>query len=256
MKTIVLATALFALTGIAFAAIAQTPQTTQLENAGPNPNIVRWHEAEILYQTMKEKRARGSERFSIMVHPDKTRTLITHNDIFARNAVMNVVMRVSDTFRPIEAFTAYWNDGGFKGSGVFRIRGNQMTAEINGPSGHFTQSTYAPDAFSLLSHPLAFDGWHGGTYDKKVGGVQRIATLNIDAISKPQNPILATPMDQTWELKGIEEVTVPAGTFTTEHYRVNDFDVWVMGADRVLVKYQWPSLDREYLLTNYLTGPK
>ena len=63
-------------------------------------------------------------------------------------------------------------------------------------------------------------------------------------------------MDQTWELKGIEKVTVPAGTFTTEHYRVNDFDVWVMGADRVLVKYQWPSLDREYLLTNYLAGPK
>jgi len=246
-----------ALVGLFFAvsATAQDQSAAPKENVGANANITRWHEGEILYQTMKDKQWRGNERFTILVHPDQTRTLITHNDIFARNVIMNVVMRVSDTFRPIEAFTAYWNDGGFKGSGVFRVLGNQMTAEINGPSGHFTQSTYAPDRFSLLSHPLAFDGWHGGTYDKKRGGVQRIAMLNIDAISRPQNPILATPMDQSWELKGIESVVVPAGTFKSEHYRVNEFDVWVAGPDRVLVKYEWPSLDREYLLTSYRTGP-
>ena len=234
---------------------AQTPRSAP-ENQGSNANIVRWHEGEISYRSISDNRERGSETFTILVHPDQTRTLITHNDIFARNVVMNVVLRADKNFRPIEAYAAYWNDGGFKGAGIFRVEGDVMTVQIDGPSGAFSQRLNAPEKFSLLTHPLAFDGWHGGTYDKVRGGLQRIPMLNIDAISTPQNPILASPMEQTWEFKGTETIRVPAGTFETDHYRVNDFDVWVSGPDRILVKFDWKSIDREYLLSRYQFGPE
>ena len=248
---------LFVISCLAFLSVcgwANAQPAPESENTGANKNITRWSSGEILYQTAKDKTKRGSERWTILVHPDATRTLITYNDIFARNVIMNVVMRVSASFRPIEAYTAYWNDGGLKGAGTFRVTGNQMTAVIDGPSGHFTQQVFAPDRFSLLTHPLAPDGWHGGTYDKKIGGAQHIGMLNIDAISTPGQPVLASVFEQTWELLGEEKISVPAGTFPTEHYRANDFDVWVTGPDRVLVKYLWPQADREYLLVDYKTG--
>jgi hypothetical protein len=241
------------LSGISFA-LAQTPARAP-ETQGPNTNVVRWHEGEIAYRSISDHRARGSEQFTIFVHPDKTRTLIARNDIFARNVIMNVVLRADENFRPIEAYAAYWNDGGFKGSGVYRVQGDVLTAQFDGPSGRFTQLVRAPEKFSLLTHPLAFDGWHGGTYDRIRGGSQRIAMLNVDAISAPQNPNLVTPMEQTWELLGTDTVRVPAGQFETEHYRVNDFDVWVTGADRILVKFDWKSIDREYVLSRYRSGP-
>ncbi|MDX2143116.1 MAG: hypothetical protein SFV19_07155 [Rhodospirillaceae bacterium] len=248
---------IFALAGMLGQASAQTTSGQGApENTGANANIVRWARGEILYQTLADKRHRGQEQWQLFVHPDQTRTLITHNDIYARNAVMTAVIRVQADFYPIESYASYWNDGRFKGGGVFRVHDGILTADITGPTGQFQQTIAVDKArLSLLVHPLAPDGWHGGSYDKAKGGAQTIPMINIDAISTWDRPVLGSRLDQTWELKGTEQVTVPAGTFAAEHYRANDFDVWVTGPDRILVKYVWSAVDREYLLTRFETGP-
>jgi hypothetical protein len=253
MRLVLLAVALLAAARVE----AQTAASSMApENTGPNSNIVRWARGEIRYQTLSDKRPRGRERWQLFVHPDATRTLITHNDIFARNAVMTAVIRVRADFYPIETFAAYWNDGRYKGSGVFRVNEGVLTAEVDGPTGRFTQTMAVdPSRLSLLVHPLAPDGWHGGSYDKARGGPQTIPMINIDAISTWDRPVLGSRLDQTWEFTGEEKITVPAGTFATERYRANDFDIWVTGPDRVLVKYVWDAFDREYLLETYEARP-
>jgi hypothetical protein len=227
------------------------------ENTGPNRSIVRAAEGTILYRTIKDHRLRGRERWQLLVHPDGTRSLITHNDIAVRGVVMNAVVRVTANFYPIESMVAYWNNGRFKGSGLFRVEDGVLTADVVGPEGRLTQRLAVDrERLSILAHPLAIDGWHGGSYDRAKGGPQAIPVVNLDAIADGPRAVLASPFTQTWEFKGIERVAVPAGDFDAERYDVGDFQVWVTGPDRVLVKFSWPKFDNEYLLETLTTTDK
>ncbi len=231
-------------------------QAPAAENDGPNRNIVRHAEGTIRYQTFKEKRFRGTEHWQLLVHPDGSRTLITQNNIFARDVVMHAIVRVKADFYPVESYVAYWNAGLFKGSGLFRVADGQLTADILGPEGRLTQTMPVDrQRLSILVHPLAPDGWHGGSYDKAKGGAQVIPVVNLDAIASAPRMVLAAPFTQTWDFKGVEDVTVPAGTFAAERYDIGDFQVWTMGPDRTLIRFNWPKFDQEYVLESYQSGP-
>ncbi|MBM3512281.1 MAG: hypothetical protein FJX59_01045 [Alphaproteobacteria bacterium] len=247
-----LATTAFALlSGLAWS------QSLSAERTGPNKNIVRSAEGTILYRRLKDQSVRGHERWRLMVHPDGTRTLITHNDIFDRHVVMNAIIRVRADFYPVESMVAYWNDGRFKGTGLFRIADGFMYAEIVGPEGRMTQRLAVDrDRLSILTHPLAVDGWHGGSYDRAKGGAQAIPVINLDAIAEGPRPVFGSSFKQTWHLKGTEKITVPAGTFEAERYDVGDFQVWTMGPDRILVRFSWPKFGNEYVLETYSSNPK
>lgn len=246
-----------AMAGSVFFVAGAFGQSAPTEQTGPNKNIVRSAEGTILYRRLKDRSIRGRERWRLMVHPDGTRTLITHNDIFDRGVVMNAIIRVKDNFYPIESMAAYWNDGRFKGSGLFKVADGVMTADVIGPDGRMTQTLKVDrERLSILVHPLAVDGWHGGTYDRVKSGAQAIPVINLDAIAEGPRPVLASPFTQTWDFKGIEKITVPAGTFEAERYDVGDFQVWTMGPDRTLVRFAWPKFGNEYVLETYSTYPK
>ena len=48
-------------------------------------------------------------------------------------------------------------------------------------------------------------------------------------------------------------MTVPAGTFETEHYLLSNIEMWVSGEHRLLVKQAITDEDKEYVLTHLET---
>ena len=54
------------------------------------------------------------------------------------------------------------------------------------------------------------------------------------------------------EMLGAETIETPAGEFDTMRYRLaGSSDLWVTGADRILVRMVQERFDREYLLIDY-----
>jgi hypothetical protein len=239
--------------GIAAAAAAQNVAPAP-ENTGPNASIVRWASGQYVYRTIREQRARGTEDWHLDVHPDGTRTLVTFNDLFARNNQATVVLRVRADFRPIEAYTTYWNGGRYKGSALFRFDGNLLRGAVSGANGLIEQQLAVPENVSIATHPLAGDGWHTWYYDAARGGRQAGKLVNVDASADVSAGPVAKIQDSTWELVGREKITVPAGEFQVRHFTSGQSEIWVMDQDSMLVKFSWPSLDTEYLLASYRSG--
>jgi hypothetical protein len=72
----------------------------------------------------------------------------------------------------------------------------------------------------------------------------------------PETPLLGQIQPQSFVYKGEEEVTVPAGTFATQHVVMDGHsDIWFTGPDRMLVRYVWTAIDRDYVLKRLQTGP-
>ena len=74
-------------------------------------------------------------------------------------------------------------------------------------------------------------------------------------------PMLST-MSYGVEELGVEDVVVPAGTFTCHHYRYvfddghPDEHVWYTGDDLILVKIRWDLLRTTYVLTELKGDPR
>ena len=59
-------------------------------------------------------------------------------------------------------------------------------------------------------------------------------------------------MSYSMEYLGNVRVTVPAGEFDTEHYRIEDVvDIYLFGPDSLVAKFVFESIDREHVLVEY-----
>jgi hypothetical protein len=231
---------------------AQTPPRSTPDNTGPNAAIERLSRGEYAYRTLKEGRARGSERFELLAHPDGTRTLLMWNDLYARNGQIHAVLRVDRAFRPIETKYEFWSDGKFKGTASFHLRGGVLEGVVRTPEGGIAeQRLEVPEAVSFATHPLAADGWHAWYVDPANRELQTGTLVNFDASADLTTPAGARVQPQSWRFVGRESLAVPAGRFDCERYTSGDATVWVTGPDRVLVRFEWTSLDREYVLTTF-----
>ena len=229
-------------------------QSQEPENKGPNKNIVRWAKGTYLYRGISDGRLRGTEDWTLTVHPDGSRTMRMWNDLYARNGHLTATLRVAEDFRPIEAHVSYWTQGQFKGSGLFTVTGDRLEAITNGPQGRIAETIDVPDGFSIVTHPLAGDGWHTWYYDRDKGGEQTGMVYNIDSTPDPTKPAIGKLEPQALEYIGEETIEVPAGTFEAARFKIGIGDVWTTGPDNILVKFSWEQFDLEYLLDSYSTG--
>ncbi len=229
--------------------------SAQAAEPGKNPNIVRWAEGEILYRTIEAQRPRANESWRLNVHPDGSRTMIGYTDNFDAENSITMVHRVAADFRPLESMVTYWSKGQFNGVGLFTVRGNTLSAAISGPLGTVFHKIDVPEGFSIVPHPLATDSWHFWYYDKAEGGAQTSTIYNPQVAPRTGVPVLGHLETNTMTFEGEEEVSVPAGTFETDHYRLgDDIHVWMTGPDKILVRYAFPSFDLEYILMSLKTG--
>lgn len=173
-----------------------------------------------------------------------------------RDIQRHVVQRVDGAFKPLEAYALYWIDGQWRGSATVNASNKKLNINASTPSGVQTQSFEIGDTLAIVPHVLATDSWRAMIYDKAKGGTQPIPAYNFNATGEGPMGLLGKVMSYKLTYVGAENVSVPAGTFATDHYRVEDaVDLFITGPDGVLVKFIYSSIDREHHLIGYRSGP-
>lgn len=171
----------------------------------------------------------GREWFSLTEHEDGQRTLRARCEIEAgvvapREVLREVTYSVDSEFRPIDCYNRLHMNGRFLGSGWMRFTETEAECESWGAAlGRVSQVVKLKHPVrSLGSHPVSCDAWHLPQHDLTgVNRVQRhdhvwMTSLEHDGCSAP----LLAQLPLSFEYCGRENVTVPAGTFETDHYRI------------------------------------
>lgn len=223
--------------------------------AAENVNITRWSKGTIEYRVLSTGEVNGSEEWHITVHPDGSRTLQTRNRLDQAGYQRHVTHRVAENFRPLEITSVYWVKGEWRGTGLFSIDGNTLNAVVKTPDGLIQQTRSVPDLFSFIPHPLQTNAWPAWYYDKTKGGPQTMTVYDMDAGAQAVSSMMGKMYDQTLTYMGEVEVSVPAGSFMTDHFRIDDaVDLYITGPDAIMVRFQWLPADRDYVLTHLETG--
>jgi hypothetical protein len=233
---------------------AVSPAVTPLAAPSANNSVLRWHEGEYSYRTIADGRERGWERFRHTVQADGSRTMLMWQGLRARSAQFTVLMRGEQSFRPVDAYASYWNDGKYKGSVNLWLQGPQLSLASHGAFGEWREETTVPERVSLGTHPIAADGWHLWELDAPVS---RERAFELEATADLGKPIRGKWRELPVARVGLEKITVPAGEFETTHYRLGGtLDIWLHGEDRVLVRMRHEKADRDYVLVRYESGVK
>ncbi|MDX2141976.1 MAG: hypothetical protein SFV19_01360 [Rhodospirillaceae bacterium] len=221
-----------------------------------NTNIVRWAKGVYEYRTLKDQTVRGREDFHLTVHADGSRTMRAATDITARDVQANVTLRVAANFRPMDAYVTLFTKAGYRGALTLHVAGDVLHALSTGPAGRVAQTTRAPAQFSFVTHPLALDSWHPWYVTPTPEVEQKGEVYFLNTQGGPETHLLGQIQPQSFVYKGEDDVTVPAGTFRAQHVLMDGHsDIWFTGPDRILVRYVWAAIDRDYVLGTLETGP-
>jgi hypothetical protein len=210
---------------------------------------------------------RGREWFTVTVQPSGERTINARCEIDDSGVVRDVVYSVRADWSPVDAFIRLNVRGRFMGSGWFRFSPTMAECETYmAEGGRVSQRIFrrrgdeGENASTFGAHPVACDVWHLGSYDPAalaVGQtVQHCAFMSSLLPNGASGPMLST-MAFAIEYLGPEELTVPAGTFATQHFRYRfsdghpDEHVWFTSEDRVLVRIRWDLLRTTYELVEF-----
>lgn len=215
----------------------------------PNVNVVRQASGVIAYRSISTGAVRGEERFHISVHPDGSRTVMAVSRYGPRDIQRQSLYRIDSNHRPIDASMQWWIDGAWRVSGSIKVEGDKVIATSRGPLSDKSHTIEIAGEFAVLPHQLSPDSWRTLIYDKALAGIQPLAMYDLDPLAEGPNGLLGKVTTQRFEYKGEVSVTVPAGTFMTNHFRLEDaIDMYVTGPDAILVKWRFGAIDREHVL--------
>ena len=228
---------------------------TMAQDDDTNVNITRWSTGTIAYRKISTGVATGSEEWRITVHPDGSRTLNTTNRLGPFKTQRTVVLRVAKNFRPLDLYASFWTLGAWVGTGLMTVDKNVLNAVVSSPHGRITQQVSIPEQFAFIPHPLQSNAWQTWAYDKSKGGPQTTKVYDLKTRLAGPGDVLGPMYDITTTCVGEEDMTTPAGKFRVDHFR-NDSgtDIYITGPDAILVRFIWPAVDEEYLLTLLATG--
>lgn len=235
------------------ATAAVTTPAADTPAAAQNSNIVRIVHGRYDYLSLSDRALRGSEIFTLVAHPDGTRTLTASTDIAARNVHVNATVRVDSEFRPIETFMQVHTQGRMKGSSLLRVEGDKLHEIVVGPAGSLDRLIDAPEAYSIASHPIAADSWQLWPAFGMTEGTVQATIYNVDGSPKFDQHMVGKFEEYAVRYLGERDITTPAGTFPTHGYDFGDglFQAWLTGEDELIVEVTWPKFDRIYVLSEY-----
>ncbi len=246
------ATALIARTAVIGCGVLLACSLTLAQEAGPlppNANVVRQITGVLAFRALSTGTVRGEERFHITAHPDGARTISTISRYGPRDIQRHSLYRVDAALRPLDATLHYWIEGAWRASGHITVDGDAVSVSGRSPKGNSEQALSIPGPFAILPHQLTPDTMRVLLYDKAVGGVQPLTVYDPEPLAEGPDGLLGKVTTQRLTYEGEATMTVPAGTFAVDHYRVEDsIDLYVTGPDAVLVKWSFPRIDREHVL--------
>lgn len=211
-------------------------------------------------------RERGQEQFTISAHSDGSRILRAMSEIFSTRVLRDVSLRVGPDWCPRDVFVRLTVEDQFRGSGWFCFDDTEAQGEtLQAPAARVSQRVKLQGRVrSFGTHPITGDGWHAALFDMDGPRQQFFDRLMITsyAFDGATGPELL-PLGFGLEFLGIEDVTVPAGSFRCRHFRFllgkTEFDdhppyeMWVTDdGDNVMVRaVVGPPKDYLYELATY-----
>ncbi len=218
----------------------------------PDANVSRWARGIIAYQVRSNGHVNGYEHWRLDVHPDGSKTVAATVRYDPRPVFRHVIHRVNADGMPLDTFASYWIDGAWRGSAWYVLEGGRWQGRILSPSGTLTHVVKPGGPFAMVPHVLAVDSWRARLFNKAESGIQGILAYNVDATALGSSALVGTLMRYDLEYLGEQRVVVPAGTFDTEHYRIEGaVDLYLFGPDTLVAKFVYPEIDREHVLVEY-----
>lgn len=243
-----------ALLGLALTIPAWSAQSQEAADAQAN---VRWYKGTYEYGLLESDLVRGTEDWTLTVHPDGTRTVQTFVDLRELGHQSNVIMRVDQRHRPLDSYSNFWRFGEYGGGARIWIDGDTLRSTIVGPLGEATHAVTVPDKFTLRTHPVVIEGWQVWPFEKSRLGPQTYPLYNMVTTATTGVRGIGMFQDNVVDFKGTETVETPVGDFEADHFTFYDgrYDIWLWGDDKILVRYIVPSNGREYRLVKFEQGP-
>src|SRR5437868_4697812 len=137
---------------------------------------------------------RGTERFSVSVAPDGSRTLHATCEIFDRKVSKDIVYSVDAAWRPIDAYVRLIKNGSLLGTGWYRFAEDHVELESwNRDLGRISQRIERTRPLRTFGpHPLACDIWHLAAFDHS--RTERIQQMRDTMLSSLEHDGCARPM--------------------------------------------------------------
>ncbi len=206
---------------------------------------------------------RGSESWSLTKNRDGSRTMQSLAATDDSQFVRDVVYTLSAEGRPTDVFVRLQVGSVVVGTGYFKVGGDRMhVATDMADSGRTRQTVSVPPRFLVTTHAVILDGWPSWIYDHQRGGEQILTVYNTSSKWNGTDGPLGRMETVRFRYVGDESVTVPAGVFPCQRYRLDSdwvqsptSEVWVTGDSRLLVRYDWGETDLEYVLASLATEP-
>ncbi len=188
------------------------------------------------------ERENGRETFGVTIQPDGLRTLRAQCEIEDVRLMRDVTVTLDANWLPVVAFIQLTIAGRFTGATWYRFSEREVVAEgyttADGRISQRFEVTEPVDAFG--THPIHGDAWNLARLRRNGG--RRIAsprfTSSFASNGSTGPALVRIPQDHiAYELEGKETVTVPAGTFETEHFTMNVVPrdkvnhIWAFGED-------------------------
>ncbi len=193
---------------------------------------------------------RGREWWSMTFHEDGQRTLRAHCEIDDTEVIREVIYTMDQNWKPLDCFNRLHVNRKFLGSGLVFVDGNEAECEVNNIElGRTSQKvSLGGPAQSLTVHPLTCDVFHCAGYDhSKDENPQTLKNvLSTSPLPNGASGPFLTVGTVTVQYDGRETITVPAGTFETDHYHFvmkpqpdgteKREDIWCLPDDFTFVK--------------------
>lgn len=221
----------------------------------------KWYKGSYDYGYVDNDTVRGHEDFTVTVHADGSRTVETVVDLRELGHQSNAIMRVDQSFRPLDAYSSFWRFGGYRGAARFWVADDTLYSNVVGPRGNASHNVPFPMGATLRLHPVIIEGWQAATFDRTPSqvepGPQVRQLYNMVTTSETGVWGIGMFQENVVAFHGSQTVETPAGTFDADHYTFYDgrYEIWLHGPDRILVRYVAPANGREYRLTRFEVGP-
>jgi len=202
----------------------------------------------------------GREYFSVTVQPGGERTLRAQCEMDDYRLLRDVVMTVGADWHPIDAFVRLSVEEQTVGSTWYSFSREYAECEgVTRAAGRISQRAQHPSGIECFgTHALHGDAWLVGRLrnyrgDMRDFEIASFATSTLANGGSGPDLIPIPPGFSTIRDLGLEQVTVPAGTFEARRVvievpGVDDFEVWAYGDDCVPVKVVSHGLDQYYHL--------
>ena len=200
---------------------------------------------------------RGREWWWMTANRDGTRTLrclaMTDDSRFVRDATYTL----GRDERMHDAFVRLQVGDTLVGTGYFRVEGSELRLQVDMDGRHEEQLSIG-DRFHLITHAVMLDGWSTWPFGLERGGRQYIPVYNTSTRWDGTDGPLGRLEEIILEAQGETEIEVPAGCYPCRHFTIESevldvptSHIYVTGPHNLLVRYSWPGLGLEYVLSEH-----